>query len=267
MQIDLGLGDDDEVSIDLQGNDLDLDMDGGAADILNTEILFIEGESNTAGGAVIELGTNEDFERIDFSGLTGSNGIQLIGNNNANVDEIITGAGTNDLDVGALTSDFTVDAGGGQADISLDTDTTANDVLATIEDFTTGDDRLSLNGSTANEVSSVAFDNELVIGDLFILTEIGAAQVATGDLDQTGDSGAVEQAIVEARLDSTGSGGLSGDIYVALDDGEDIGIYRATVDSSGDEVIDSTGDITDVVQLALIDNDTPITDLDPADFF
>ena len=119
--------------------------------------------------------------------------------------------------------------------------------------------------SDLDELANVNGDAGDTIGTFVNLTGFASAQVASGQLDQTGDNQAVELAIVEGNLDnSTANASVSGDLYVALTDGNDTGIYRISINTGTDSDLDSTGNIDDVELIGVLDD---VTSVDSGDFF
>ena len=146
-------------------------------------------------------------------------------------------AGTANTVLGITGFDATTIAAGGDV---LDLSSIADAVVARSV-VTTG-----ATLGTAVTVANIANIAEMIIGNT------AAAQI-NGALTATGDGEAVEAAIAALRL-NLAADGTATNIYVTLDNGTDIGVYRVTLTDAtgGDTAIDTVGEITSVVLVATL---------------
>ena len=74
----------------------------------------------------------------------------------------------------------------------------------------------------------------------------------SGSLDQVGDAGGVEAAIIAAGMISNNAHAAVS-TYFAIDNGVDTGIYRVVIDATATAAaVDSAAEITSVVQVATL---------------
>jgi hypothetical protein len=107
--------------------------------------------------------------------------------------------------------------------------------------------KISTTGFGFSGAAQVAAGAEAAV----LVLQASAFQV-TGSLDQVGDAGAVEAAIIAAGLISNG-GHADVSTYIALDNGTDTGIYRVILDATNGAVtIDTAAEITSVVLVATL---------------
>jgi hypothetical protein len=126
-----------------------------------------------------------------------------------------------------------------------------------VTDFAPGIDVLDLDAGTAvTETVVTATTGTAVVSatagaatNAYILR--GAAFQITGALDQTGNGGAVENAIIAANLRGVADGE---ELYVLIDNGTSTGVYRVTFASiaNGDDVVNSADELS-VVLVAVLD--------------
>ena len=291
VDIDLDDGSKDSFTFDLNGFDATFDATGNDS-FDNTEAFVFTDTGVTATAFSLTLDGAETVQTIDASTLGAS--FTLDASTISNLLPTASGVaiqdsdtGTASLDVGSAEggaggADFTVDLNGGNDDILIDNAGDQQNVV-TVLDFTVGNiDDIGLNQTgggitTATEITTVVGSNDALdtadgdsgaaIGTFVDLT--GFAPAIATDLDDVSDGGAVELAIIEAQLDSAAGGSnpageVDGDIYVALTDGTDTGIYRATVSTGADFNVDSTADITDLEKVAEL---VGVSDIDLNDVF
>lgn len=301
LNINAGSGSD-TLTLDLNGFDLLLDTTSlGDAVLDNIENLVVTGASASgSGGAIFRIDATTEFSKLDFSGMSADEAELRLGAVNsllpsadgvAIVTQTTIANSNNDMliDVGLATGsgplgDFTIDSQDDDDEIRLDANGTADHVVTILNyqsDEVAGSDDIVLNAEGGTEaqnaidVTTVGQANTLEsvdqtgdsINTILNLTGLAASTVGGvsggGDLSDTTDGGAVEQAIAEALLNTGGTAleGGNDEYYVVLDNLTDTALYRMSVQSASGEV-NSTANITDVTQIVRLVGVTEVNNTD-----
>jgi hypothetical protein len=254
------------------------DVDGTETDGVGT----VEAVGVAAATTAVNVtGAGGQFTLID----TAANGdadlvltnIDTVNINTTSASVIVAGVGTDEID-------FTLNLGSFSGHtVYLDTAGTANSAV-TITGFAAGaaGDIIELSEATTaapqvgNDITTVNFvattgfsvgAAEAVAAAAIvqvIALQSTAAQV-NGALTATGDAGAVEAAIIAGGIVQTG-GHAAVNVYIALDNGVDTGIYRVTLDGAEAGAIDAAGEITAVQLVATLTGIADVSTLTSANF-
>jgi S-layer protein len=244
--------------------DLTLVSAAGATSTLN-----ITGAGSTTAILMAETDlvvTNANLDQINVGGVTSAQTISFIDGIVGNT--ALVAVPVNAVETGAEVVYSFVTDNAGTADTTL--------AITGFDTGATGDKLLLSNAANAMAATAVAkisttgytFDASAAVlagAEANILVLQSAATQVTGALNQTGDAGAVEAAIIAAGL-IAGGGHAAVSTYVALDNGVDTGIYRVILDGAAAGAIDAAGEITSVVLVATLVGISDVSTLVGANF-
>jgi RTX calcium-binding nonapeptide repeat (4 copies) len=254
------------------------DVDGTETDGAGT----VNAIAVAAATAVVNVtGAGGQFTLID----TGANGdadlvlthIDTVNINTTTASVIVAGVGSDEID-------FTLNLGSFSGHtVYLDTAGTANSAV-TITGFAagTGGDIIELSEATTaapqvgDDITTVNFvattgfsisaaEAVAAAAIVQVIALQSTASQISGALTATGDAGAVEAAIIAGGLVQTG-GHAAVNVYIALDNGTDTGVYRVTLDGAEAGAIDAPGEITAVQLVAILTGIADVSTLVSANF-